>query len=113
MFKLSMEFSEDYPNKAPVVKFRTTMFHPNSERGGGRAPFRAGSEGARERQHMSQRAGQPAFLRRAAQHVAVGCVGAADAARMSAHCPGRHNSCLHRLPPPWLPLQSMRMAASA
>jgi len=26
-----MEFSEDYPNKAPVVKFRTRMYHPNSE----------------------------------------------------------------------------------
>lgn len=30
---------QDYPNKAPVVKFRTRMFHPNSEpwrqRGGG------------------------------------------------------------------------------
>ena len=24
--------SEDYPNKAPVVKFRTRMFHPNSAR---------------------------------------------------------------------------------
>ena len=32
VFKLTMEFSEDYPNKAPVVKFRTRMFHPNSER---------------------------------------------------------------------------------
>lgn len=31
MFKLTMEFSEDYPNKAPVVKFKTRMFHPNSE----------------------------------------------------------------------------------
>ncbi len=30
VFKLSMEFSEDYPNKAPVVKFTTRMFHPNS-----------------------------------------------------------------------------------
>ena len=27
---LTLEFSEDYPNKAPVVKFRTRMFHPNS-----------------------------------------------------------------------------------
>lgn len=35
VFKLSMEFSEDYPNKAPVVKFRTPMFHPNSEGAGG------------------------------------------------------------------------------
>jgi ubiquitin-conjugating enzyme E2 A len=24
-----MEFSEDYPNKAPNVKFVTKMFHPN------------------------------------------------------------------------------------
>lgn len=31
VFKLSMEFSEDYPNKAPVVKFRTQLFHPNSK----------------------------------------------------------------------------------
>jgi hypothetical protein len=31
VFKLTMEFSEDYPNKAPVVKFRTRMYHPNSE----------------------------------------------------------------------------------
>lgn len=30
VFKLSLEFSEDYPNKAPVVKFRTRMYHPNS-----------------------------------------------------------------------------------
>jgi ubiquitin-conjugating enzyme E2 A len=30
-FRLTLEFSEDYPNKAPVVKFKTTMFHPNSE----------------------------------------------------------------------------------
>lgn len=26
-----MDFSEDYPNKAPVVKFKSKMFHPNSE----------------------------------------------------------------------------------
>merc|ERR1712137_1389985 len=26
-FKLSMEFSEDYPNKAPTVKFVSPMFH--------------------------------------------------------------------------------------
>jgi hypothetical protein len=30
-FKLTLEFSEDYPNKAPVVKFKSTMFHPNSK----------------------------------------------------------------------------------
>ena len=28
-FKLSLEFTEEYPNKAPVVKFITKMFHPN------------------------------------------------------------------------------------
>jgi len=28
-FKLSLGFSEDYPNKAPVVKFLSPMFHPN------------------------------------------------------------------------------------
>ncbi|RLN10843.1 hypothetical protein BBJ28_00010053 [Nothophytophthora sp. Chile5] len=29
-FNLTLEFSEDYPNKAPTVKFITKMFHPNS-----------------------------------------------------------------------------------
>ena len=28
-FKLSVDFTEDYPNKAPTVKFITKMFHPN------------------------------------------------------------------------------------
>ena len=28
-FKLSLEFTEEYPNKAPTVKFVTRMFHPN------------------------------------------------------------------------------------
>ncbi|DBA01718.1 TPA: hypothetical protein N0F65_010128 [Lagenidium giganteum] len=28
-FNLTLEFSEDYPNKAPTVKFITKMFHPN------------------------------------------------------------------------------------
>lgn len=28
-FKLTMEFTEDYPNKPPTVKFVTKMFHPN------------------------------------------------------------------------------------
>ena len=31
-FKLSVDFSEEYPNKAPTVKFITKMFHPNSKR---------------------------------------------------------------------------------
>ena len=28
-FKLMLEFTEDYPNKAPHVRFVTKMFHPN------------------------------------------------------------------------------------
>ena len=28
-FKLTLEFAEDYPNKAPVVKIVSAMFHPN------------------------------------------------------------------------------------
>ena len=28
-FKLYVEFTEEYPNKAPTVKFLTKMFHPN------------------------------------------------------------------------------------
>jgi len=28
-FKLKLEFTEEYPNKAPTVKFATKMFHPN------------------------------------------------------------------------------------
>lgn len=28
-FKLLFEFTEDYPNKPPAVKFLTKMFHPN------------------------------------------------------------------------------------
>merc|ERR1712188_49819 len=28
-FKLVLEFSEQYPNKAPIVKFVSKMFHPN------------------------------------------------------------------------------------
>ncbi|CAG9315314.1 unnamed protein product [Blepharisma stoltei] len=28
-FKLTIEFSEEFPNKAPLVRFQTRMFHPN------------------------------------------------------------------------------------
>lgn len=28
-FKLSLEFTEEYPNKPPAVKFVSKMFHPN------------------------------------------------------------------------------------
>lgn len=28
-FKLLLEFSEEFPNKAPLVRFLTKMFHPN------------------------------------------------------------------------------------
>uniref|UniRef100_A0A7R9USD8 E2 ubiquitin-conjugating enzyme n=1 Tax=Diacronema lutheri TaxID=2081491 RepID=A0A7R9USD8_DIALT len=28
-FRLQLEFTEDYPNKAPTVKFVTKLFHPN------------------------------------------------------------------------------------
>ena len=28
-FKLTLTFTEDYPNKPPVVKFVSTLFHPN------------------------------------------------------------------------------------
>lgn len=29
IFNLALEFSEEYPNKPPIVKFVTKMFHPN------------------------------------------------------------------------------------
>eukprot|EP00826_Nyctotherus_ovalis_P003752 TRINITY_DN10772_c0_g4_i5.p1 TRINITY_DN10772_c0_g4~~TRINITY_DN10772_c0_g4_i5.p1 ORF type:complete len:120 (+),score=19.12 TRINITY_DN10772_c0_g4_i5:127-486(+) len=29
VFQLALEFSEDYPNKPPSVKFTTKIFHPN------------------------------------------------------------------------------------
>ena len=29
VFNLTMKFSEEYPNKAPNVRFTTSMFHPN------------------------------------------------------------------------------------
>ena len=32
-FKLKIEFSEEYPNKPPSVKFVSKMFHPNGEMG--------------------------------------------------------------------------------
>ncbi|CAB4062378.1 UBE2A [Lepeophtheirus salmonis] len=34
-FKLTMEFSEEYPNKPPLVKFLSKMFHPNIYADGG------------------------------------------------------------------------------
>ena len=34
-FKLTLEFSEEYPNKPPVVKFLSKMFHPNIYADGG------------------------------------------------------------------------------
>lgn len=30
-FRLSVEFTEEFPNKAPMVRFLTRMFHPNSK----------------------------------------------------------------------------------
>ena len=29
VFKLKLEFTEEYPNKPPAVKFYTKMYHPN------------------------------------------------------------------------------------
>ncbi|KAA8497186.1 Ubiquitin-conjugating enzyme E2 2 [Porphyridium purpureum] len=34
-FKLTMQFSEEYPNKPPVVKFVSRLFHPNVYADGG------------------------------------------------------------------------------
>eukprot|EP01103_Thecamoeba_quadrilineata_P013877 TRINITY_DN3984_c0_g1_i3.p1 TRINITY_DN3984_c0_g1~~TRINITY_DN3984_c0_g1_i3.p1 ORF type:complete len:151 (-),score=26.93 TRINITY_DN3984_c0_g1_i3:26-478(-) len=34
-FKLSLEFTEDYPNKPPKVRFISKMFHPNVYADGG------------------------------------------------------------------------------
>ncbi|KAH0789755.1 ubiquitin-conjugating enzyme E2 2 [Histomonas meleagridis] len=34
IFKLTMTFSEEYPHKAPEVKFTTPVFHPNVYRSG-------------------------------------------------------------------------------
>lgn len=30
-FKLQLEFTEEYPNKPPTVKFISFMFHPNGK----------------------------------------------------------------------------------
>ncbi|MBA0730584.1 hypothetical protein Golax_023423 [Gossypium laxum] len=30
-FKLTLQFTEDYPNKPPTVRFISRMFHPNSK----------------------------------------------------------------------------------
>lgn len=30
-FKLQMEFTEEYPNKPPTVRFISKMFHPNGK----------------------------------------------------------------------------------
>jgi ubiquitin-conjugating enzyme E2 A len=35
VFRLSMEFTEEYPSKAPIVKFVTPMYHPNIYADGG------------------------------------------------------------------------------
>uniref|UniRef100_A0AC35UBX7 UBIQUITIN_CONJUGAT_2 domain-containing protein n=1 Tax=Rhabditophanes sp. KR3021 TaxID=114890 RepID=A0AC35UBX7_9BILA len=29
VFKLNIDFTEEYPNKPPVVKFKSKMYHPN------------------------------------------------------------------------------------
>jgi len=34
-FKLTLSFTEDYPNKAPGVRFESKMFHPNIYTDGG------------------------------------------------------------------------------
>eukprot|EP00795_Rhopilema_esculentum_P000675 gene675-10381_t len=34
-FRLTMEFTEEYPNKPPIVKFISKMFHPNVYADGG------------------------------------------------------------------------------
>lgn len=34
-FKLTLQFTEDYPNKPPVVKFVSKLFHPNVYNDGG------------------------------------------------------------------------------
>ena len=34
-FKLTLDFTEEYPNRPPVVKFACPMFHPNIYADGG------------------------------------------------------------------------------
>lgn len=34
-FKLTIDFTEEYPNKAPIVRFVSKMFHPNVYADGG------------------------------------------------------------------------------
>lgn len=34
-FRLTLQFTEDYPNKPPVVKFVSKLFHPNVYNDGG------------------------------------------------------------------------------
>eukprot|EP00033_Pygsuia_biforma_P003780 GCRY01004143.1.p1 GENE.GCRY01004143.1~~GCRY01004143.1.p1 ORF type:complete len:153 (-),score=28.45 GCRY01004143.1:255-713(-) len=34
VYKLSLKFPQDYPYKAPIVKFETSIFHPNVDQNG-------------------------------------------------------------------------------
>lgn len=38
-FKLTLEFTEEYPNKPPTVRFVSKMFHPNGKCGPPRLPW--------------------------------------------------------------------------
>ncbi|CAN8032363.1 unnamed protein product [Ixodes persulcatus] len=42
-FKLTLEFTEEYPNKPPTVRFVSKMFHPNGE-----SLVKGGSKGSRD-----------------------------------------------------------------
>ncbi|CAN8012234.1 unnamed protein product [Ixodes pacificus] len=42
-FKLTLEFTEEYPNKPPTVRFVSKMFHPNGE-----SLVKGGSTGSRD-----------------------------------------------------------------